>query len=177
MLKTLYHTIRKGYNVKASVKNAPYPCVDEPWFGRGYYFWDGSEELAEWWGETHYNGDYIITKVDIDFPNGSLLDLIDNMQHLQFFRAAAETLTMRLREEATVPKTVEEIRKRKDNPFIAVRGMCVPFYTNPYDTNNTYYSHIRIADKVKFYLDVLPRHQICIFDKKNIPPLQLVRTS
>lgn len=177
MLKTLYHTIQKRNNVLASIKNAPYQCVHEPWFGNGYYFWDGSEVLAEWWGETHCKGDYIITKTNIDFADGTLLDLIDNMQHIEFFNDVARVISERLNEEPTVPKIIEEIRKRKSSPFIAVRGIGIPYRVYPYESNNIYYQRIKFSPDVKFYLDSLPRHQICIFDKTNIPPLEFVRES
>ena len=160
----------------ASVRSAPYLCVNEPWFGRGYYFWDGSVKLAEWWGEEHCKRNYIITKAEIDFPEGSLLDLIDNMQHIEFFDAVAKTISDRLGEEATVPKIVEELRKREDFTFRAVRGCGVPYKPNRYP-NNPYVQRIRFSENVDFYLDTLPRHQICIFDKSNIPSLEIVKVS
>lgn len=160
----------------ASLKNAPYLCVNEPWFGQGYYFWDDSIKLAEWWGEEHCNSKYIITKAVIDFPDGSLLDHIDNMQHIEFFNAVAQTITDRLGEEATVPKIVEELRKREDFTFWAVRGCGIPFKPNKY-SNSPYVQRIRFAENVNYYLDMLPRHQICIFDKSNIPPLEIVKKS
>ena len=177
MLQTLYHTIQKRHNVRASVKNAPYLCIDEPWFGNGYYFWDGSEELAKWWGETHCHGNYIITKTDINFADGTLLDLIDNMEHFDFFNTMAEIAYQRLGEVPTVPKIIEEIRRRKNSPFIAVRGMGLPYNVSPYNRNDIYSRRFKFAPNVRYYLDTFPKHQICIFDKKNIPPLTMVRQS
>ena len=47
----IYQAIAKKGSPSEREKLGPIFCVDNPWLGEGYYFWDSILTNAEWWGK------------------------------------------------------------------------------------------------------------------------------
>lgn len=174
MPKVLYHTIRKGLVVAASVKNAPYRCATNPWLGEGYYFWDSFIELAHWWGETHCRGQYAIMAADNPLAAGDVFDLVGDTGHIEAFAQYARTLEAAFGEEPTVAQVIAHMRKHAPSfsAFKAVRAdgrLSVPG-KSPY----TFRLKFSSDPAKRQYLDLLPSIQYCIFERNDIPPLTKV---
>ena len=112
MPKSLYHTIRKERVVTASLQMAPFRCVKDPWLGNGYYFWDSFIDLAKWWGEVHYGGNYIVTETTAIFNDDAVFDLVGNTDHMRFFAQYADILEKDLKCEATVAQVIEHLKQK-----------------------------------------------------------------
>lgn len=175
MPKTLYHTIRKGNNVSLSIQNAPYLCSDKPWLGIGYYFWDSFIDLAHWWGETHYHGNYIITEAQCPFADDEVYDLINNPEHIKQFANYVEMLEQKTGNEVTVPQAIEHMKKHTkfSQIYKAVRAdgrLSISYF---YEENTPYIRRVRFNLDKKQYLDLLPPWQYCIFLRIHTPTVAL----
>lgn len=168
MPKTLYHTIRKDRIVAASVKNAPYRCVNNAWLGEGYYFWDSFIDLAHWWGESHYGGNYIITETGLAIKEDEVFDLVGNTDHIADFADYAEAMIQKKGDEVTVPEVIEHMKRhtRLLESFKAIRadGRLSIARFSPY-TNRLKFS---LAKGHPQYLDLFPSIQYCLFEKTDV---------
>lgn len=169
MPKTLYHTIRKDRIVAASVKNAPYRCVYNAWLGEGYYFWDSFIELAKWWGEVHYRGNYVVTETTANFGDDAVFDLVGNTDHIKVFAQYAEILENKLNCEVMAAQILEHMKKHTSllDTFKAVRADGrLSLKKSP--ENAPYIKHIRFSYDHPQYLDILPPIQYCVFEKTDV---------
>ena len=46
---------------------------------------DGLLSNAEWWGKTHYRGNYMIFSSSYDLHSDVLFDLVGNVKHIELF--------------------------------------------------------------------------------------------
>ncbi len=175
MPKKLFHTIRKERLIAASIQNAPYLCIKNPWLGNGYYFWDSFIELAHWWGETHYHGNYIITEAECPFPENEVYDLINNPEHIKEFANYVEMLEKKNGEEVTVPQAIEHMKKHTSFSRIykAVRADGRLSISHYYEYNKPYIRRVRFNLEGNQYIDLLPPWQYCIFYRENTPKVTL----
>lgn len=169
MPKTLYHTIRKERIVAASVKNAPYRCVNNAWLGEGCYFWDSFVELAKWWGEVHYHGNYIVTETTANFGDDAVFDLVGNTDHMRFFAQYADILEKDSNHEVTVAQILEHLKKHTGflNKFKAVRADG-RFSMKNIPENAPFIKRIRFNLDRPQYLDLFPSIQYCVFEKTDV---------
>ncbi len=173
MPKSLYHTIRKERIVAASLRMAPFRCVNNPWLGEGYYFWDSFIELAKWWGEVHYHGNYVVTETTAKFGDDAVFDLVGNTDHMRFFAQYADIVAADRQCEVTVAQIIEHMKRHtsfaKEFKAIRVDGR-LSISTVP--ENLPYIKRVRFSLEHQQYLDLLPPIQYCVFDKADINPLQ-----
>ncbi len=178
MPKSLYHTIRKERIVTASLRMAPFRCVNDPWLGEGYYFWDSFIELAKWWGEVHYGGNYIITETTATFNDDAVFDLVGNTDHMKFFAQYVDILENDLKCEATVAQVIEHLKKHTSfgKTFKAIRADGRLSIKN-IPENLPYIKYVRFSLDHPQYLDLLPSIQYCVFEKTDVNTLKVSFTS
>ena len=175
MPKTLYHTIRRERYIAASVQNAPYLCEKNPWLGIGYYFWDSFVELAHWWGETHYHGNYLITEIPYSFKENEVYDLVSNTDQIKEFANYIEMLERKYNEEVTVCKAIEHMKKHTNflKQYKDIRADGRLSISHYLDVNQPYIKRVRFNLDKEQYLDLLPPLQYCIIHKIDIPNVSL----
>ena len=84
--KTLYQTVEDRNNPSEIETEGPFLCVrNNAWLGRGYYFWDTFVELAHWWGNTIYQGKYVVCQSYCDGLLPDTYDLYDDFETLRDF--------------------------------------------------------------------------------------------
>lgn len=175
MPNTLYHTIKKTPHFAASLRMAPFRCVNNPWLGEGYYFWDSFIELAKWWGEVHYGGNYVVTETTATFGDDAVFDLVGNTKHMEVFAKYAEILENDLKCEVTVAQIIEHMKRHtsfsKTYKAIRIDGR---LSISKAPDNIPYIKRIRFSLDHPQYLDLLPPIQYCIFEKTDINPLKTV---
>lgn len=179
MSKTLYHTASKGKYLAASVAKAPFFCVNNPWLGTGYYFWDSFIEMAHWWGEHHYHGNYIIIETDSPFQENEIFDLINNHEHIKKFANYIEILEEKTGKEITVPQAIEHMKKHTQFSamYKAIRADGRLSISHHYEDNKPYIRRIKFNLDNEQYLDLLPPWQLCILNRASIPAVKLKYTS
>ncbi len=92
-----YHTCQDSKDAVLKVR-APFRSTArkingkliKPFLGDGYYFWEHNIDVAHFWGNNHYNNDYVITEYyGLDRTN--ILDFNDNL-HWEYFKELQERL-------------------------------------------------------------------------------------
>ena len=156
----LYQTVEDRSNPDYLEKNGPIFCKNNPWLGRGYYFWDSFYENAEWWGQVHYANNYMICADESDCEH-EMFDLVGNTQHLQQMSIAASKLRVSFKNRKLyVAHVLAFIRgELKSFTYKAVRANAI---------NSKRY--IGLEQIVYFpndhsYLELLPPIQVCVYDK------------
>ena len=49
-VKKIFQTLEDRNNPDEVESQGPFICTNNPWLGKGYYFWDTFLDLAHWWG-------------------------------------------------------------------------------------------------------------------------------
>ena len=81
-VKKIFQTLEDRNNPDEVESQGPFICTNNPWLGKGYYFWDTFLDLAHWWGKQVHSGNYIICQTFIEDNSEYILDLVGNTQHL-----------------------------------------------------------------------------------------------
>lgn len=154
----IYQAIANEGSPQEREKLGPIYCEDNPWLGEGYYFWDGLLSNAEWWGQTHYRGCYMVFSSSYDIHSEDLYDLVGNVKHIELFRRYATKLMQKLELSSIKVASVLEFMKRDGFlPFLAIRA----------EGRSTKVSrHVKFFfdDQGMYYLQPIPKFQLCIID-------------
>lgn len=87
----LLHSIKNKNDEGFILNSIPFLCTaDDAWLGKGYYFWDGFEDPAHRWGQTHCGGKFIITLFEISMQYDRLFDLLGNTSHIYEIKKVRE---------------------------------------------------------------------------------------
>lgn len=166
---TGYHTCKADGGWSFIRAMAPFISRDNPgqWLTQGYYFWTDVPRHAVAWGNINYPNNYAIVKCKIQIEQDDLLDLVGNLEHLDFFEARMKRYKARLiksgkskdesESEGTVSTCLAWMRKiaeTNDNffPYIAVKAQDTP--------NLKHYSFRK--GKVE-QMPTRTRQQLCLF--------------
>lgn len=92
--EVLFHTVENRNNLSEVQRSAPFKCTrEQAWLGNGYYFWEGSEKLAHWWGNSNYHErGYIICTSKYTAPDDTVYDLVGNINLLNEFSRIYEEI-------------------------------------------------------------------------------------
>lgn len=151
----------------------PISCEENPWLGNGYYFWDGFLGNAEWWGKTHYKGNYMIFTSSYDAHSDELFDLIGNPEHMECFRVFASTLKKRLGcSSLKVSLVLEMMKKEGLFPFSAVKA-------EGRNKSGSRSNFLFFDDQGMYYLQPVPKIQLCIinFEHFHIADYKFLKSS
>lgn len=136
----------------------PIFCKENPWLGQGYYFWDGILSNAEWWGKTHYKGDYMIFSSSYDAHSDELFDLVGNPNHIECLCTFANELKKQLGcKSLKVSFVLEMMKKEGLFPFSAIKAEG----RNKLGVKNNF---LYFDDQGIYYLQPIPKFQLCIID-------------
>lgn len=165
-LKLLYQTLENRDNPDEVESKGPFFCAKNPWLGNGFYFWDTFMELAHWWGEKGYAGNYFICKCYCDSCQEDVFDLVGNTIHIQNFRDCSKLLQNAYPDKKiTVPFVLEFMKKKGIFPYKAIRA-------NPIGcTNGDEYlrsQRLRFVNSNIAYLDMIPPIQLCVVKKEFV---------
>jgi hypothetical protein len=157
----LYQTVANKENPDYLETNGPILCVNNPWLGPGYYFWDSFLENAHWWGRIHYASNYMVCAEESDGEN-DMFDLVGNTHHLTEMRIAVDMFRDRFNgRPLRVARVLAFIKgELKSFPYKAVRANAI---------NSKSYSDLE--DQIvhftsgKPFLELFPPIQICVYDK------------
>lgn len=163
--KTLYQTVDDKGNPDDVEKLGPFKCVDKPWLGEGYYFWDTFIELAHWWGRQGYNNSYMICEATCD-DNGNIFDLVGNTEHIRILDQYRSLLNERRpNQEITVSFIIMHMIKiLKDFPYHAIRAYGIDTINQ---NENLKKYRVKFNSNKRAYLDLMPAIQICIINKRK----------
>lgn len=181
MSSSLYHTFRKGRIISASLRMAPFRCVENPWLGEGYYFWDSFIELGKWWGEKHYFGNYVIGETTLAIENDAVFDLVGNTEHIKLFAQYKEIYENDRKQngediDATPAQIIEHMKQHTSfgKTFKAIR---VDGRFSVSAKDEQYVNRIKFNSGKPQYIDLLPPIQYCVFEKTDVNPLTLAYES
>lgn len=164
-MKTIgHHTIEKRNTSDYIIKNGPFPTVDRnPYLGKGFYFWDNNYQFAKVWGNTRYNGNYIICKATLHLDNEIFLDLVGNRENIMYFEKLIKKLN---RENWPIGKFIEFLKEKELDknlkgifPFKAIRAL-------DYDKDN--FKKYKFAEGKAGYTSLRPIFIICLFEKTEL---------
>lgn len=154
----IYQAIANEGNPLEREKSGPILCKDNPWLGDGYYFWDGLLSNAEWWGKTHYRGNYMIFSSSYDLHSDELFDLVGNVKHIELFRRYAMGLMRKLGLASVKVASVLEFMKQ--DGFLSYRAIRAEG-RNAKGSRNVKFI---FDDQGMYYLQPVPKFQLCIID-------------
>lgn len=168
-MRTLYQTIKDTGNPDTVERNGPILCkADTAWLGVGYYFWEGSIDLAKHWGETHCNNKYMICQAKSEFKPEDIFDLINNYDHIEELAYMQEALLDKYKDkdydDIPVCFVIEYLKSINAFVYKAVRATAINSFGRfarriPFIAN----SHI-------YFMESKPAWQVCVIDKSFLIP-------
>lgn len=168
-VKTVYQTLEDKGNLEEIKSDGPFPCYwDNTWLGDGYYFWDTFLENAHWWGKSRkYSNGYIICKAIYDHDNNLCLDLVGNIEHMEWFANSYYFLKEKegfADSNTTVKRIIVYLQHLNLFPYDAVRAVGIQSKS----LNSEYSLTFNFEAKLRAYLDLLPPIQICFYKKNSL---------
>lgn len=150
-------------------REGPYMCNwENAWLGDGYYFWEGFESNAHWWGQLRgYPRGYIICEAQYDYSDLTLFDLVGNPDHIMQISEIRDILMKKKgikSDDITVARLIQLMQKQGRFNFEAIRA----------DGRKTRNVSSKLNKKIKFelnkpsYLEGNPTIQICFIEKTSM---------
>ena len=165
-LDNIFQTVADRDNPDDVAAQGPFLCVNKPWLGRGYYFWDNLMTRAHWWGKKHYNGQYIICQASANIDDDKYLDLAGNMEQLKYFEQCCSALRENYHQEhITVSLVIAKLIRSGIFPYQAIRVLSESCGGD---------EKMLFVDYSKSFLNFSPPMQICIFEKSRIEDYHIV---
>lgn len=167
----ILQTVEDKENPDYVEEYGPFPGVRNTWLGSGYYFWDRFYEIAEWWGETHYNGKYMICTAVSNFNDGEMLDLVSCTYDIENFRKSCEAIESKYPgKHLTISFAIEYLKKAGIFAYKAVRAHSIDCG----DGDRFYRRLFRKKQPTKAYLNLMPAIQLCIYDKSYVKNYHII---
>lgn len=109
-----YHSCRDTGDADRIEKDAPYHSakpqgqnsLSQTFLSPGYYFWEEEEDDAHWWGEVHYQPNYVVLECHVKIDRSRLLDLAGNPADKRKLRELATVAISRSIKGYTNPKDI-----------------------------------------------------------------------
>lgn len=166
-LNNILQTVADKDNPDYVESKGPFLCVNSPWLGEGYYFWDNIMYRAHWWGKTHYKGKYMICQAYATIDDDKFLDLAGNMEQLRYFEKCYNAInSFHDGKVKTIGFVVAKLIKDNNFPYQAIRALS----ENCGGDEKT----IPFVSWSKSYLNFSPPMQICIYDKSMIHDYHII---
>lgn len=168
MADILYQTLEDRNNPDEIERHGPYWCSrKDAWLGNGYYFWDYFLDLAKWWGNTAYNGNFIICEQLANLKgNPAVLDLYADFQMIEVVDKYVQQLKKAYNQNQLTVRTVLEHMK--------LIGAFDGFKAVRIEANNSTFKDALLKDhRIPFktgksqyvYFEMRPPVQVCVYDK------------
>lgn len=166
----LYQTVKDKGNSDYIEKEGPIPGKNNPWMGKGYYFWDGLYTRAEWWGQTHCHNKYMICECSAKISDDRYLDLAGNIKDLLLFKKLFNAVN-ELHDGKVKTISFVIMKLIKDNNF-------------PYDAVRALSENCGGDEKIQFnecnqhsFLNLSPPMQVCIYNKSFVKNYHIIYPS
>lgn len=166
--RNIYQTLKDNNNKAYVELNGPFPDNSETaWLWKGCYFWEGSLEIAKWWGLFSGHTDpnrFIICCSSYDYKGNDFFDIMGDTDHIKDFFEVAQIVASKKKvdvQEILVCEVFSHLHRKVsefDNTFKAIRA---------------YTPNVKRGDKVRvFYskrnsyssLEKDPTVQLCVFN-------------
>lgn len=167
-LTDLYQTIRNTDNPDTIEQQGAIKSERGTWLGPGYYFWEDSKPMAKWWGETHYQNNYMICKAAVSVDDNMLLDLMWNKKDRKTFLTIVNDFQLRNKNK--------EIRFIDIYNFLVKRNLFrFKVLIIPTRSCGNYPSTtIRFSPENKSWYEIDPPVQVCVYDKSLIKDYHII---
>jgi hypothetical protein len=173
-----HHACRRSGGRSFVRKNAPFLSEyieiegKVPYLGTGYYFWDDNEDLALWWGKSHYENTFYVVESEIVVPEGLFFDLVGKRSHMRLMGDFIAKLRKRGgydRSEWKLAQIIEflKVARLEDDsiaelfPFEVIRAADASGKLDLEDP-------VFFSPNKKGVVLLNPRIMICIFGKKEL---------
>lgn len=167
----ILQTVEDKENPDYVEEYGPFPGVRNTWLGRGCYFWDRFYEIAEWWGETHYHGKYMICSAVSRFDDGELLDLVGSTYDMDNFKKSCEALEQNYPDKyITVSFVIEYLKEKGLFAYKALRAHSIDCG----EGDRFYRLRFRQSQQTNAYLNLMPAIQLCIYDKSYVKNYRII---
>ena len=164
MSDNLYHTLSDNDNPDYIERNGPFKCEHEKaWLGHGYYFWEDYINNAHWWGNSSYNGNFVIFHAVREYDHDNCLDLTDKTNLDDLKNIVTHLYSRELAHGSlTFPEILEKLKAKGiyTQKIIKIRSE----YTKKFDSSTA----IKFNSGKPQFIDLEPPIQICFFDKPSI---------
>lgn len=177
---TCFHTCDNRGNKEEILSKVPFISNSGKieWLGKGYYFWTDSDYFAHKWGKIEpRNGNYVITKFQVDIEHVDFLDLVGDVEAQRFFESLiykyVNTLNIKLRNakgsfnkakiqekisKVAVSTCIQHFRKENKLPFKAIKSQDI----NIENPKGLKYVH---GDHKYDFLPLPTRQQIVVYEE------------
>lgn len=160
-LKQLYQTVEDRDNPSFIASHGPFLCSrGNAWLGEGYYFWDSFIELSHWWGNTVYEGNYVIVQSACCLPLADTYDLYDDFECLQEFSCLKDALKEKLHKDSiSVSDVLAFLKSNSDfmDRYKAIRAKATGCMKHA--------PSLKFVNYNKAFLELMPPVQFCVLDK------------
>lgn len=165
----VYQTLDDRDNPDEIELHGPYECRGgASWLGYGYYFWDTHIQLGHWWGDTVYEGNYVICKAVVELTEENCFDIYGNGQHRMEFEDTLKGLKkIDNEDEITVARVLSFLKKMQKWSFGAIRVLGMNSFKRYEAKRGLYWDEIKFTVGRKPFLDLYPPVQICIICKQS----------
>ncbi len=161
----IYQTIRyyPEQTEEAIKVGGPIHCNDElAWLGKGHCFWDTSLENAHWWGQVHYQNQYVVCQAEMDFNWDTCFDLLGCVAHRAWFMEQIQLVKAQLGPQTPVPiaQVLEMLFAIPEFNFGAIRANGLPVADRPPIES--------VFPQGRYGIDLYNRTQICIRNLQKV---------
>lgn len=169
---TVHQTLADWNNPDYVEENGPFKSTNSAaWLGVGYYFWDTHIELAHWWGDVGYHGNYMVCRAKATLDE-SCWDLHGIGEHRIEFKLICDEIVksgVSTKEKLLVPQVIEFLKKRGKFLYSAIRalGMNSIWDKSPLTDEHLLF-RMKFVEKSSVHLDIHPPVQLCLVDKKSL---------
>ena len=164
----IYQTVRKEGSPRMIELLGPIYCQSNPWLGKGYYFWDGFIELAQWWGVKHYQSFYFICQAKLEVDSEVLFDLAGSTQDMRLFNSAYQLLKVKMGyRKMTVAAVLAAMRRMSNFPYKVIRARS--------EHHVFFNERLSFVENDKSYMNTIPAIQICVMDKNLLSEFHVLK--
>lgn len=169
---TIHQTLADRNNPDYVEDNGPFETTNsKAWLGIGYYFWDTHIELAHWWGNVGYQGNYMVCRAKVILDD-TCWDLHGRGEHRIEFKLICDEIVksgVSTKESLLVPQVIEFLKNRGKFMYSAIRALGMRSILDKSPTTDEHLLfRMRFIEKNYAYLDIHPPVQLCLLNKKSL---------
>ena len=168
MLDTIgHHTVEDKDNADYIENNSPFRIanIDQAYLGSGYYFWDNHINLAHWWGDMRYDGQYVICEGKFTVPSELFFDLVGDREAQISLEALISEFNLENEPLGQVFEFLKKLEKRPDMkgifPYKVIRAA-------DQGVNSYEQKQMKFASKRKGVMSLTPMYIICLIEKNQL---------
>ena len=161
----VYQTLDDRDNPDEVEKHGPYECRGgTSWLGYGYYFWDTHIQLGYWWGDTVYDGEYVICKAVIELNENNCFDIHGNGEYRMEFEHTFDELKKVEKDvnEITVARVISFLRKMQKWSYSAIRVLGMNSFKRYETKRGLYWDEVNLLLVENLFLIYIPQFKFAL---------------